>query len=131
MKFIIEGRTYDVEQGVKKASLATLYELKLRHGIGIKTLQQMCRELAKFDDPVELLEHKDAFQALRVVIWLARKGQGDKIGSLDDATSFPIDQMEIVIDDDDEPVAEGDVDPKAAAVSAPVASAGAATTPST
>jgi len=113
MKFMIGDKEYDAEAGVSKVSLATLYELKLRHGIGMKSIVEMTAKIGQFTDPMEVLEDKDAFQAFRVVIWLARKHAGEHGLSLDQATNFPLDQLRM-INDEEEPEA----DPKVPADSA-------------
>lgn len=109
MKFKIDEKEYDAEAGIAKVTLTTLYELKLRHGIGMQTLMEMLQKFEKFQTPMEILEDKHAFQAFRVLIWLARKHAGEKL-SLDEANEFPLDTLEIIMPEEDE-VAP---DPKAA-----------------
>lgn len=114
MKFMIGDKEYDAEAGVSKVTLATLYDLKLRHGIGMKALVEMTEKFGTFTDPMDLLEDKNAFQAFRVVIWLARKHAGEKNLSLDDATDFPLDSLLLMVDEEEEVP-----DPKAPEDSAP------------
>jgi hypothetical protein len=128
MKFLIAGKEYDAEAGVSKVSLATLYELKVRTGIGMKGIMAAAKKISEFTDPMDLLEDKDAFQAFRVIIWLARKHAGEKNITLDDATNFPLDSLMLVIEDDDDDTEA--VDPKAPPASGPAESTG-TTTPST
>jgi hypothetical protein len=108
--FIIEGKEYDVEAGLAKVTLHTLFELKVKHGVSAKDLQDMARYLQKFDgQPGEvLLNDKTALRALMVVIWLARKHAGEKV-TLEEANSFSMDQF--LIKAEEEPI--GDEDPKA------------------
>ena len=100
MKFMIGDKEYDAEAGVSKVSLATLYELKLRHGIGMKAIVAMTKKIGEFTDPMDVLEDKEAFQAFRVVIWLARKHAGESGLSLDQATNFPLDQLRMINDEE-------------------------------
>lgn len=117
MKFRIgtgpDAKDYDAEAALEKVSLATLYELKVRTGLGIKSLVDMAKRLSEFqEDPMQLLEDKEAFQAFRVVIWLARKHAGEKNISIDDATNFPLN--ELFLYSDEEPLEEQVTpDPKA------------------
>jgi hypothetical protein len=106
MIFIIEGKEYDVDQGMAKVTLQTLFELKAKHGISAKDLQGMAGYLQKFNgkDPAELLDDKVALRGLMVVIWLARKHAGEKL-SMEEANSFPMDQFLIK---PEEPVADDD-----------------------
>lgn len=127
MKFLIEGREYDAEAGVQKVTLATLYELKVRHGIGMKGIMAAAKKISEFTDPMDLLEDKEAFQAFRVIIWLARKHAGEKNISLDDATSFPLDTLMLIVEEED----EDEADPKAPADSVPAENGEAETIPST
>ena len=116
MKFKITGKDtiYDAQAGVEKATLHQLYELKVKHGIGVKTLARMVQNMGKFEDPTDVLEDKDGMRALMIVIWLARQHAGEKL-SLEEANSFPISDLEMV----DEEVPEAEYDPKAPTSSAP------------
>jgi hypothetical protein len=121
MKFKIAGNDtiYDAQAGVEKATLHQLYELKVKHGIGVKTLANMVHHMSKFEDPTDVLDDKDGFRALMIVIWLARRHAGEHTLSLEDATSFPISDLEMV---EEEPPAEEAGDPKAPTDSDPAAS---------
>lgn len=132
MKFKISGNdtVYDAQAGVEKATLHQLYELKVKHGIGVKTLARMVQNMSKFEDPTDVLDDKDGFRALMIVIWLARRHAGESTLSLEQATDFPISDLEMV----EEEVPEAEADPKAttpaseAAASAPAAPEGSTTT---
>lgn len=116
MKFKIGDKDYDAGEALEKVSLSTLYELKVRTGIGVKTMAAMAQKISEYKDPMDLLEDKEAFQAFRVVIWLARKHAGEHNLSLDQATDFPLDSMLLYTDEDEALAkleAEAEVDPKA------------------
>lgn len=115
MKFLIGDKQYDAEEGLSKVSLATLYELKVKTGIGMKTLAGMAQKLGTYTDPMDLLEDKDSFRALMIVIWLARRHAGEHL-SLEESSSFPLDEFRLV---DEERPEEAEPDPKAPAASAP------------
>lgn len=110
---MIGDREYDAEAGISKATLTTAYELKVRTGIGMKTLAERASKLGEFKDATDVLEDKDAFQAFRIIIWLARKHAGEKNLSLDDATDFSMDDFRMVVDEDEQ---EPEPDPKADSV---------------
>lgn len=116
MKFMIGDKEYDAEEGLSKVSLHTLYELKVKTGIGMKTLAQMAQRLGQFDDPMDVLDDKDAFRALMIVVWLARRYAGEHL-SLEESSSFPLEDFKLVVED--EP--EGEEDPKAPPASDPAA----------
>lgn len=115
MKFTINGIEYDVEAGASKATLQTLYVMKTKYGIGVKQLVEMSRKFKTFENPLDILDDPDAFNAFRAMIWLARTHAGEKL-TLDEACDFPLDQMVFTTPDDDE--AE-EADPKAVAASVP------------
>lgn len=120
MILIIEGKEYDVDAGLAKVTLHTLFELKVKHGISAKDLQDMAHYLEKFDGQpaTALMDDKVALRALMIVIWLARKHAGEKL-SLEEANSFAMDQFFIK---NEEPLVVDD-DPKATADSVAAADA--------
>jgi hypothetical protein len=111
MKFVIQGKQYDVEGGLSNATLQTLYVLKVRQGIGMKSLLEAADKMSKIADPLDLLEDAEMFKVLMAIIWLARKGAGENI-TFEEANEVGIGQLEVL--NDDEPEEEADaVDPKA------------------
>lgn len=113
MKFVIQGKQYDVVKGLENATLQTLYVLKVKQGIGMKSLMQQANKMAQIKDPIDLLEDAETFQVLMAVIWLARKGAGENI-SFEEANEFGIGELEVLNEDDDEkPTGEGETGPKA------------------
>lgn len=119
MKFRIGDKEYDAELGLRKASLLTLFELKSKHGIGLKSLAATAKKFEQIADPMDLLEDEESFQLFLVVIWLARKYAGEKL-TLEEANSdFALDELVLVVEDEPEAEAAGP-DPKAPA-SAPAA----------
>jgi hypothetical protein len=121
MKFVIRGKEYDVVAGLEKATLQTLYVLKVRQGIGMKSLMEQAKKMEKIKDPLDLLEDENTFQVLMAVIWLARKHAGENL-TFEEANEFGISELEVVDEDDDEPeVLAAEADPKASPDSAPAA----------
>ena len=112
MKFMIAGSdtVYDAEAGVEKASLGLLYELKVKTGIGVKQLARMVQSLNKYSDPMDILDDKDGFRALMIVIWLARRHAGEKL-SIEQANDVPI--MDLMLIGEEEQQQEEQPDPKA------------------
>lgn len=122
MKLIIGETEYDAGEALAKVSLSTLYELKVRTGYGAKSLAEGAKRIGKMvgEDPMQILEDKEAFQVFRIIVWLARRHAGERM-SLDEATDFPLDQMFLGGKDDREQMAaaqEAFADPKATADSA-------------
>lgn len=101
MMFSIDGKEYDALMGLAKVSLNTLYELKTKTGIGMQTLMGMAKKMQAFKDPNEILEDKDAFQAFRIIIWLARKHAGEDL-SIAQANDFPITDLLLIGEPEDE-----------------------------
>lgn len=108
MLFSIGGKEYDALMGLAKVSLNTLYELKTKTGVGMQTLMMMVQKMGDYKDPTQVLDDKDAFQAFRIVIWLARKHAGENL-SISEANDFPVSELLLIGD----PVPEDDAGPKA------------------
>lgn len=118
MKFLIEGREYDLERGLSKASLYSLFELKSRYGIGVKSMVETAKRMDKMPDPMDLLDDEDAFKVFLAIVWLARRYAGEKL-TLEEANSMALDSLQIVNDEDGETTP----DPKERTVSVPAAPA--------
>lgn len=103
MKFMLRGgeTVYDCEAGIEKASLGLLYELKVKTGVGVKQLARMVQTLGKFEDPMDALSDKDAFRALMIVIWLARRHAGEKL-SVEEANDVALNDFILVRDEPEE-----------------------------
>jgi hypothetical protein len=109
MKFEINGRQYDAVAGMQKASLQTLYVLKVKNGIGMRDLMTRAQKMTEIKDPMELLDDQEMFQTLMVIIWLSRKYAGEIGLTLEEANDdFGIADLKIV--EEEEP--PGDEDPK-------------------
>lgn len=117
MKFLIEGREYDLERGLSKASLYTLFELKSKYGIGIKSMALIAKRMDKMTDTIDMLDDEEAFKVFMAVVWLARRYAGEKL-TLEEANGMALDSLQIVEDEGEETP-----DPKAPTVSVPAAPA--------
>lgn len=118
MQFKIKGVLYDAEMGLRKATLLTLFELKSKHGVGLKSLAATAKKFEQISDPMELLEDAESFQLFLIIIWMARRYAGEKI-SLEQANDdFALDEFSLVLPDEPEREAAGG-DPKAPVASAP------------
>lgn len=115
MQFEINGKTYDAELGLRKATLLTLFELKSRHGVGVKKLAETAKRFEKITDPMELLEDTDSFQLFLIVIWLARRYAGEKLTLEQANDDFALDELKLIVPDSEGPAA----DPKGPTDSAP------------
>lgn len=108
MKFTIGEKEYDAEEGASKATLQSLYVMKTKYGIGVKSLVEMSRKFKEFANPLDILDDPDAFNAFRAIIWLARIHAGEKL-TMEEACDFALDDMKFEVPDDP----EADADPKA------------------
>ena len=101
MQFRIKGKLYDAEAGLRKVTLLTLFELKSRHGIGMKQLAATAKKFEAITDPMELLEDEEAFKLFLVVIWLARKHAGENMTLEEANNDFSLDEMALIVPDDE------------------------------
>lgn len=115
MKFLIEGREYDLKNGIAKATLYTLFELKSRYGIGMKSLVGSAKKMESLTDPMELLEDEASFKVFMALIWLARRYAGEKL-TLEEANNVSLDDFTVEPEEGDEvpedPKAVMDSDPE-------------------
>lgn len=105
MKIKIGEHTYDVTE-MGKMSLYDLIALKQQTGLDVDDITGPL-EQAKEDE--SMLSTGAGVIALAGLIWLTRRKAGETL-TLEQATDFPLDELEF-IDDDDEP-AEETVDPQ-------------------
>ncbi len=111
MKFVIAGRDYDVAS-LGKVSLFDLLELKKSTGIDLDTMQQRLTEFddrEKFPRPEMVMGSADHLLALGALVWLVRRRNGELL-TLEQACDFPLDELEVVLDEDD--VVEAAPDPQ-------------------
>lgn len=98
MKFRIADKEYDAQEAVENVSLQTLFDLKRRSGVGIKTLVESTKKFKDHADPIDLLDDLDALNAFRILIWLARRHQGENL-SLEEANDFPLSAFALIVDE--------------------------------
>lgn len=102
MKLVLAGTEYSVNDALQKATLSDLLQLKVKTGIGMKTLKKSLDSMSKLADPEDFLDDEPILLALNALVWLCRRHAGEKL-SLDDANAVPLD--EISFNTDDEPAA--------------------------
>lgn len=114
-KWEINGKTYDAARGLQAVTLNTLLELKIEHGVSMKTLMASAQRLELITDPLDILDDLDALRTFRYIVWLARLAAGEKL-TLEQANGdFGLSDLHVIGDDD-----EADVpDPKVTVVSVP------------
>lgn len=100
MKLIVGDKKYELEESLQKASLNDLYVLKVRSGMGIKSLKDNLERMQTYADPLEFLDEADNIMALQAMIWLCRRHSGENL-SIEEANSCPIN--EIGFETDEEP----------------------------
>lgn len=100
MKLEIDGKHYDLEAGMSQADLHTLFELKSKYGIGMKSMLKAAERM-KGLDPMDLLEDVELFQTFLAMIWLARRHAGEKL-TLEEGTSIPLTKLKFIPEEGDE-----------------------------
>lgn len=100
MKLEIEGKQYDLEAGMARADLYTLFELKSKYGIGMQSMLKAAERM-KGLDPMALLEDAELFQTFLAMIWLARRHAGEKL-TLEESTSIPLTELQVIAEEADE-----------------------------
>lgn len=123
MKLGIDGKVYDLKGALMRPSLNDLHALLLATGIGVKTLKLRMQRIDELPDFEDIFEDAELMDALRSLVWLARRNAGERL-SVEDANDFGMDTFELVSDEDDVPAADladpttapTDSDPAAGAV---------------
>lgn len=115
MKLIVGDKKYELEDSLQKASLNDLYVLKVRSGMGIKSLKDNLERMQSYADPLEFLDEADNIMALQAMIWLCRRHSGENL-TIEEANSCPINEIGFENDDEvpaaaDPTVARTDSDP--------------------
>lgn len=100
MKLEVDGKKYDLEEGMSHAELHTLFELKSKYGIGMKSMLKAVERM-KGLDPMDLLEDVELFETFLAAIWLARRHAGEKL-TLEEATSIPLAKLKFAAEEGDE-----------------------------
>lgn len=105
MKLVIGSTQYDLEHAMQKASLNDLYDMTFQTGVGMSSLGSSL-EGVNTDDLDAVMDDPKVFQALRCLIFLARRYAGEKV-SVAQANAFPFSDLSFLEDETDE---ETDVD---------------------
>lgn len=119
MKLIVGDKKYELEDSLQKASLNDLYVLKVRSGMGIKSLKKNLEAMQSYEDPLDFLDDAENIMALQAMIWLCRRHAGENL-SIEEANSCPINEVGFEADVEepapvDPTVARTDSDPGAEA----------------
>jgi hypothetical protein len=94
VKLEIDGKQYDLEAGMARADLYTLFELKSKYGIGMQSMLKAAERM-KGLDPMAMLEDVELFQTFLAMIWLARRHAGERL-TLEESTSIPLTELRVV-----------------------------------
>lgn len=105
MKLIVGDKKYPLEESLQKASLNDLYVLKVRSGMGIKSLKDNLERMQTYEDPLDFLDDADNIMALQAMIWLCRRRSGENL-TIEEANACPLN--EIGFEADEEPAAVTD-----------------------
>jgi hypothetical protein len=99
VKLEIDGKQYDLEAGMARSDLYTLFELKSKYGIGMQSMLKAAQRMEGLD-PMELLEDAELFQMFLAMIWLARRHAGEKL-TLEEAASIPLTELRVVNEEEE------------------------------
>jgi hypothetical protein len=100
VKLILSGREYELEDALQRSTLADLYQLKLKTGIGMKTLKASLEAMGEFDNPEDFLDDERVLLAFNALIWLCRRRAGEKL-TLEEANDVPISEVAFETDEPD------------------------------
>jgi len=89
MKLVVGENKYPLKEGIAKASLGDLYVLKIKSGMGIKTLMHTFNNLKGAETHLDFLEDENGIQALRAMIFLCRRAAGENI-DFEEASNMPL-----------------------------------------
>ena len=95
LKLTSTGKVYDIAAGARKVSLTTLAVLQRDYGVSMKIMDDAAQRFNKAKSPMEALDDPQVLLAFRVMVWLARRAAGEVL-TLDEATDFPMDEVEWV-----------------------------------
>lgn len=100
-KFLISGKKYDLDNAFARPSLNDLVALRLETGLGVQSLRRQVAEIDTLEGGLnsdEFFDRPELMNALRALIWLARKAAGEKL-TLSEANAFPWEDFDVVDDD--------------------------------
>ncbi|QDY64878.1 hypothetical protein FQA45_00315 [Glutamicibacter halophytocola] len=114
MKLVVGDNKYPLKEGIAKASLGDLYVLKIKSGMGIKTLMHTFNNLKGAESHLDFLEDENGIQALRAMIFLCRRAAGENI-DFEEATNMPLSSIGFETEEQDTPEADPKETPTASA----------------
>lgn len=99
MKLKISGKVYDVEAAASKATLQTLYVMQKDYGVDMGELAEQAERFKDVKDPRQLLGNPDLLRTLLVLIWMARRYEGENM-TLEESSNIPISDLEFIPDEE-------------------------------
>lgn len=102
MKVRIRDVDYELADVLNRTDLAGLMELKVKTGIGMRTLQRQLIRLGTFEDPLDFMEDEDGLRAINALIWLCRRRGGERL-SLEEAGDVRLDEFAFIVEAEDTP----------------------------
>ncbi len=102
MKLKISGKLYDPEAGASKVTLQTLLVMQRDYGINMVQLAEGAKRMQAIKNPNEVFGDPEMLEAFLVMVWLARRYAGEEM-TLEESSAVPIDELELVMEDGDEP----------------------------
>lgn len=104
MKFVIQGRDYS-PANIGRLSLWDVKELKKQTGLTVADIEESANYLEQFDGVAELMSDMKAVDMLGAIMWLARWTSGDRV-SFEESMQVPMADIDMVLEDDEEPGAD-------------------------
>nr|QOL00385.1 hypothetical protein [uncultured organism] len=102
MKLILAGKEYDINESMTKATLFDLYELKMKTGIGMKSLSDALERMGKLADPKDFLDDETILLALCALVWLCRRHAGESL-TIEEANKVALADVQFKVDAADLP----------------------------
>lgn len=112
MKIKIQTTEYEMAS-IGKATLFDIMEIKKATGLTIAEVEQHLTEIGSSNEEESadaLLNNPEALVALGALIWLTRRRAGERL-TLEEACDFPLDELEFINEEGDEPTVADSVNP--------------------
>ena len=103
MKIVIQGTKYDVAE-IGRLSLLDLMELKKQSGMSV---EDMTGPLESAEGN-SLIDTYEGNMALAALIWLTRRKAGERDLTFEQACDFPLDALEFIEEESDQPAGSPD-----------------------
>lgn len=104
-KFLLDGEEYEIAS-IGSATLFDLLDLKKQVGLGVKDLERLLNEFSTVGDEggpfetfADILGSEDHLLAFAALVWLSRRGAGERDLTVREAADIPLDRIEFLPDE--------------------------------